>query len=592
MRQAAAATVVLLAGAWMMAAAPAATRSAADTALLEAVESGDHAAAMRLLSAKGANVNSVGADGATPVMYAAANNDLELVRALIKAGANVKLASQFGTSALTEAAIIGSAPVISALLKAGADPNYKTPDGETPLMAAARSGKVDAAAQLVDAGADINAKETWGGQSPLMWAAAQGQADMVKFLASQGANLNDHGKIHQWERKVIQEPRPKDMNKGGFTPLHYAAREGCAACVQNLLAAGADPDSEDPDRETPLLLALENMHFDTAAVLVQGGADLDKWDLFGRSPVYMAADVSTLPVKGNGAMSVLPSPDKLTAVEVGRMMLERGANPNIQLKRRPPYRDVPQDRGGDTMLAQGATPLLRAARAGDAKFVALLLEHQALVDLPSKEGITPLMAAAGVDYGLRVTRGRNRTDEGVLATMDLLIKSGANVNARSLLDRSLTSRGGRSGTPGTAPGGPGTPGPGARGGARGGGASVAAPGEAVQAFAAPAEDSASVRIAQTYRRGSQMPSANAVPNQTVLHGAAEHGFDKFIEFLVAHGADLTAKDASGRTPLDAARGAGGQRGGADAFPKTVALLESLMKAQGLPIPPAPASREK
>src|SRR6516162_7947093 len=558
MRQAAAATVALLAGAWMMAAAPAATRSAVDTALLEAVESGDHAAAMRLLSAKGANVNSVGADGATPIMYAASNNDLELVRALIKAGANVKLASQFGTSALTEAAIIGSAPVISALLKAGADPNYKTPDGETPLMAAARSGKVDAAAQLVDAGADINAKETWGGQSPLMWAAAQGQADMVKFLASQRANLNDHGKIHQWDRKVIQEPRPKDMNKGGFTPLHYAAREGCAACVQNLLAAGADPDSEDPDRETPLLLALENMHFDTAAVLVQDGADLDKWDLFGRSPVYMAADVSTLPVKGNGAMSVLPSPDKLTALDVARMMLERGANPNIQLKRRPPYRDVPQDRGGDTMLAQGATPLLRASRAGDDRFVALLLEHKALVDLPEKDGLTPLMAAAGVDFGTRVTRGRNRTDEGVLATMDLLVKAGANVNARSIVD--LRPAGGR-GNRGPAPAA-----------ARGSGGP---------------DDSASARIAQTYRRGSQMPSANAVPNQTALHGAAEHGFDKFIEFLVAHGADLTAKDSSGRTPLDAARGAGGQKGGADAFPKTVALLESLMKAQGLPVPPAP-----
>jgi len=69
---------------------------------------------------------------------------------------------------------------------------------------------------------------------------------------------------------------------------------------------------------------------------------------------------------------------------------------------------------------------LRAARGGDDKFVALLLEHKALVDLPSKEGITPLMAAAGVDYGARVTRGRNRTDEGVLATMKLLIDAGAN----------------------------------------------------------------------------------------------------------------------------------------------------------------------
>src|SRR6266446_8309563 len=176
------------------------------------------------------------------------------------------------------------------------------------------------------------------------------------------------------------------------------------------------------------------MHFDTAAVLVKGGADLDKWDLWGRSPVYMAADVSTLPLKGNGAMAVIPSQDKLTAVDVGRMMLEKGANPNIQLKRRPPYRNVPQDRGGDGMLAQGATPLLRAARAGDAKFVELLLKHGAFVDLPSKEGITPLMAAAGVDFGQRVTRGRNRTNEGVLATMKLLVDAGANVNARMVTE--------------------------------------------------------------------------------------------------------------------------------------------------------------
>ena len=531
MRKFAAAMAVLLAGVPVV--------PAASLSLLDAAESGDSSTALRLLRVKGTDVNAAGADGSTALMYAAANGDLELVRGLIKAGANVKLASQLGTSAITEAAILGSAPILDALLKAGADPNYKTPNGETPLMAAGRSGKIDAAKVLLDAGADINAKETWGGQSALMWAAAQSQADMVKFLASKGASLDDHGKVNQWERKVIQEPRPKDMNKGGFTPLHYAAREGCAACVQNLLAAGADPDSEDPDRETPLLLALENMHFDTAAVFVQGGADLDKWDLFGRSPVYMAADVSTLPLKGNGAMAVLPSPDKLSALEVARMMLDKGANPNIQLKRRPPYRDVPQDRGGDTMLAQGASPLLRAARAGDAKFVALLLEHKAMVDLPSKEGITPLMAAAGVDFGLRVTRGRNRTEEGVLATMDLLVKAGANVNAHDVLDQRL----GRGYTPGQS-----------------------------------AASAASLRG----RRDSQVPSANAVPHQTALHGAAEHGFDKFIEFLVGHGADLTAKDANGRTPLDTARGAGGQKGGADAFPKTVALLESLMKQKGIP----------
>src|SRR5262249_6359840 len=393
---------------------------AAKPTLLEAAESGDRAAALRLL-AEGANANAVGPDGTTAVMYAAANDDLELVRALIKAGANVKLKNQFGTSALTEAAILGSAPIIDALLKAGADPNTKNPDGETPLMAVARGGKVEAAKRLLDAGADVNAKESWGGQSALMWAAAQSQAEMIKLLASRGADVNAHGMVHQWERKVITEPRPKDLNKGGFTSLLYAAREGCVECARNLIAAKADPDLDDPDRVTPMIMALLNLHFEFAAYMIKAGADVDKWDLFGRTPLYMAADVSTLPVKGNGAMAVIPSEDALTALDVAKLLLDAGANPNIQLKRRPPYRDVPQDRGGDTILAQGATPLLRAARAGDAKFVELLLTRRALVHLPSTASVTPLMAAAGVEFGTRVTRGRNRTNEGVLATMKLLL---------------------------------------------------------------------------------------------------------------------------------------------------------------------------
>src|SRR5947207_3078853 len=182
-------------------------------------------------------------------------------------------------------------------------------------------------------------------------------------------------------------------------------------------------------------MALLNQHFEFAAYMIKAGADLNKWDLYGRSPVYMAADVSTLPVKGNGAMAVIPSEDPVTALDVARLLLEAGANPNIQLKRRPPYRDVPQDRGGDTILAQGATPLLRAARAGDADFVALLLKYHALVDLPSKEKVTPLMAAAGVEFGMRVTRGRNRTSEGVLATMRLLLDAGADINARMVVER-------------------------------------------------------------------------------------------------------------------------------------------------------------
>src|SRR4051812_8017508 len=521
--------------------ATAAAASAA-TPLLDAVEQGNRAAVLALL-AKGADANVAGPDGTTPIMWAASNGDVEIARALIKAGAHVNVKNQFGTTAITEAAVVGSAPMIDALLKAGADPNTKNPEGETPLMAVARSGHVDAAARLVAAGADVNAKEQFGGQSALMWAAAQRQADMVKFLASHGADLNARGVIHQWERKVITEPRPKDLNKGGFTPLLYAAREGCVECAKYLAAAGADLNLEDPDRVTPLNMALLNLHFEFAAYMIKAGADVDKWDFYGRSPLYMAADVSTLPTKGNGAVAVLPSEDSTTALEVAGMLLDAGANPNLQLKRRPPYRDVPQDRGGDTILAQGATPLLRAARAGDAPFVALLLKRGALVDLPSKEGVTPLMAAAGVEYGTRVTRGRNRTTEGILATMALLVDAGANVNARTVTDSPRS-----------------------------------------------AEYSAAATAAARVGRGgrpSQVPSESAVPDKTALHGAAEHGFTSYVKFLAEHGADLQAKDASGRTALDLAKGVGvpGVKSAvADPHPDTVALLESLVNAR-----PAPTS---
>src|SRR5688500_3344954 len=100
--------------------------------LLGVAERGARAAALALL-AKGANPNTPGPDGTTPVMWAAANGDAELVRALVKSGANVKATNQLGTTAITEAAIIGAAPVLDVLLKAGADPNTRNPEGETAL---------------------------------------------------------------------------------------------------------------------------------------------------------------------------------------------------------------------------------------------------------------------------------------------------------------------------------------------------------------------------------------------------------------------------------------------------------------------------
>jgi hypothetical protein len=133
----------------------------------------------------------------------------------------------------------------------------------------------------------------------------------------------------------------------------------------------------------------------------------------------------------------LPSTDHLTGYDVAEMLLKKGANPNIQLKLRPPYRNGVFDRGGDQVISTGATPLLVAAKAGDFKSVALLLKYKALVDLPNSNGVTAYMVAAGVGQSANPTRGRYKTDDEAVECLKLLKVAGANPNVPS--DTGLTA---------------------------------------------------------------------------------------------------------------------------------------------------------
>ena len=77
-----------------------------------------------------------------------------------------------------------------------------------------------------------------------------------------------------------------------------------------------------------------------------------------------------------------------------------------------------------------------------------------------------------------------------------------------------------------------------------------------------------------------------MPHYTALHGAAEHGYTAFAKFLAENGADLQAKDANGRTPLDLAKGIGVpgvKQAQSEGFPETVAVLEKLMAAKGIAV---------
>ena len=368
----------------------------------------------------------ISGDGTTPLHWAAHNGNVEEVKRLLKEGANAKAINDYGATPMSEAAELGNAEIIEALLKAGADVESPNSEGQTALMTVARTNRVDAARVLLKHGANVNARENWRGQTALMWAAAQSQPEMVQLLIKNRADVNARSDVRVWPRKVTAEPRPQNRPAGGFTALLLAAREGCVACAEALVKGKADINRGDPDNISPLSMALMNARFDLAAYLIKAGANVNKWDTWGRAPLYNAVDLNTTP---RGGRPDRPSPDHTTGLEVIEMLLKAGANPNMQLKLFPPYRSLGQDRGGDSMLTVGTTPLIRAAKAGDNGAVKLLLAHGAIVNLPNSQGITPLMAAAGVGSTTIDIRARFRNEQQCMETGKLLIGAGADVNA-------------------------------------------------------------------------------------------------------------------------------------------------------------------
>ena len=393
--------------------------------LIEAAKADDSATALALIQSN-ANVNAAESDGTTPLHYAVYHDNVALVVSLLKAGAKPSVANKYGSTPLLEAAVRGDAVVIEKLVKAGADVNAGNPDGQTALMTLARTSNIEAAKILISHGANVNAVERWHEQTPLMWAAAESQSEMMKLLLDHGAHPDARSLLNHWTRMVTAEPRAQQREVGGLTALLYATRQGCLECVRLLLDHHADINLPDPEGVTPLIMAVSNFHFDVGAYLVGAKANVNTWDWWGRTPLYETVDLNTIP---HGGRPDRPSLDNTTSLKMTAILLDAGANPNAQLKLFPPYRAVGPDRGADMMLTMGATPLLRAAKAGDVEAVRLLLQHGANPNLPNIQGVTPLMAAAGLGSNEIDTRGRFKTQPDQVASIDLLVKAGADVNA-------------------------------------------------------------------------------------------------------------------------------------------------------------------
>jgi ankyrin repeat protein len=372
-------------------------------------------------------INPSDGSGSTPLLVAASHDDVAQVRQLLKTGANPNVRNKLDTTPLLEAAFHSNPEIIKALLDAGADPNAAGGDGQTPLMLVARGTNVAVAKMLLDKGADPKARESQRQQTALMWAAANSQGPqgaMVRLLVERGADLDAKTATDLMTPLVSAEPRAQPRSPGGMTALMFASREGCLDCVAAMVEKGASIDLPDPEGVTPLLWAIWNTRFDVAKYLIEHGANINRWDWWGRTPLYLAVDYVTLP---HGGRPDQPSLDQTLPIDIVRLLLEQGADPNPQLKMTAPLRATGNDRGLDPMLSPGTTPLVRAAKAMDVESMKALLDHGADITLTNSRGMTATLAASGMGSTDADTRGYFTTSDvqdRAIAALDLMFQHG------------------------------------------------------------------------------------------------------------------------------------------------------------------------
>ena len=414
------------------------------TPLSQACTNGN-AAFVDLLLKAGANPNTPVATGVPPLMTCARTGNADAVEMLLARGAdvNAKEPAQNQT-ALMWAAAEHHPGVVGMLIEAKADLQARTKSGFTALHFAAREGDVESARQLLAAGVNIDIRSqpdvslngARGGQAPVPAVATGGGVQALRGGRANSATASEGGTpllVATMRAQVplalflLEHGADPNIGDAGLTPLHWAATtwEGGTAnpvygfddpmagipdrpaklqLVRALLAHGANPNARmtrptpgfaggytDAVGATPVLLASAVDDVEMMRLLLEGGAD----------PKLMT-NTNTTAVMAASALNRLVGESPVTeqqAIEAVKFLL-----------------DVGVAAGGVTTFNENA--LFGPAYRGWNTLLELLIEKGADVNVVSKAGVTPWLAASG--FGDRLG--------GVLynkAGADILAKHGA-----------------------------------------------------------------------------------------------------------------------------------------------------------------------
>ena len=409
-------SVAILVG-WMVA-TTSPVIAAADLPLIDAVRGGDERAVRALLE-DGVEFDARLGDGSTALHWAVHEGRVGLVDLLLEAGADPHIVNRFGVSAVWLAAENGDALVLDSLLAAGADPNTAMPGGETVLMTAARTGDPETVRRLVARGADPDARDHLRGQTALMWAAERNNTAVVHVLAELGADIHARtDNLSSVRGRTFASVPPT-----GFTPLLFAARGGHLEAARVLLDAGANVNDAVSDGQSALVIAAANANWQMAAYLLDRGADPNH-AAAGWNALHQTVRTRRMNI-GFGTPGPFAS-GNVDSVALLRKLIAHGVDVNARMTRNG-MRDGQRNR----LNRLGATAFFLAAKVTDVEAMRVLLRAGADPLIPTADGTTSLMVAAGLAIWNPGEDGGSlpgQEDE-VLEAVQICVEAGHDVDA-------------------------------------------------------------------------------------------------------------------------------------------------------------------
>ncbi|PJD94031.1 MAG: hypothetical protein CK425_12140 [Parachlamydia sp.] len=329
----------------------------------------------------------------TPLLEAVWEGNKDKVLELISQGFDPSIPDSTGCLPLHHALRVEnlSIPILEILVQNPANVNYRSNEGEYPLSIALRLGYIATAKFLLEKGASPDSRDSLG-FLPIHYAAREGDIEMVKALIPFVANINDAQRPPVGSEFYFPEH--------AFTPLCLAAMSRNADLVKLLLEMGADPNSATTAGRLPLHSAVQQRYYgidekkdeavkEIIKLLIPLTNDLNKQGHLGRTPLADAAISSNtiglnLLIEKGGKADIRD--------EIGMLPLHHAAyygDVEIAKILIPLTPDINDNQTTGEMNEQ-LTPLLVALKNKQSEVAKLLLEKGANPNLPDKDGNLPL----------------------------------------------------------------------------------------------------------------------------------------------------------------------------------------------------------